>query len=305
MLFRKQFWRRAAISLALHLRNLCSRAPATGEIPLTLSMTTHGTRTLLVHIALESILRSPQRPQRVILWLDDAERFKRLPRSLRRLQRRGLSVRLSENYGPHTKYYAAVQDARLREQPIATADDDIIYPRGWLAGLYEAYRAFPDCINCYRGKELAFEGLRPAPYRQWPLLLSDTPRLSHFPTGVSGVIYPPAFLRRLREAGDGFRQSCPLADDVWLHVNAVRAGFRIRQLAPMWQHYHGVPWTRGSALHKRNVRRTGNDEQILATYSASDLAAIRAALQPGAASLSENGATEPASGHHALGEREQ
>ena len=55
-------------------------------------------------------------------------RIESRPESLRRLERRGLEVRLTQNYGPHTKYYPSLADAIADGLPLVTADDDILYP---------------------------------------------------------------------------------------------------------------------------------------------------------------------------------
>ena len=126
----------------LLLSNRFSRkAVATKEPGAVVSLTTYGRRVGAVHLAIESIARGDTKPSRLILWLDDAALFANLPRPLLRLEHRGLEIRLCKNYGPHKKYYPYVESQKAFPYPLATADDDVIYPRSWLAGLLDAYSA--------------------------------------------------------------------------------------------------------------------------------------------------------------------
>src|SRR5690606_5888706 len=94
----------------------------------TVSLTTHGERISRVHIAIESIAQGNQLPGRIILWLDEPDVLDALPQALRRQAARGLEVRLSSNYGPHTKYFPYVRSEAVHHVPLATADDDVVYP---------------------------------------------------------------------------------------------------------------------------------------------------------------------------------
>ena len=244
------------------------------------SLTTYGPRIDTVHLTIESIGRGQLKPSRLTLWLDDERRFKDLPEGLRRLQARGLEVHLTDNLGPHTKYYPYVASKPHHEVPLVTADDDIVYPRWWLRRLWNAYRAAPEQISCYRAHVVALED--PAqgaardeatirPYRDWPPCGSREPRWRHFATGVSGVIYPPRFLDFMHAQGDAFKAVCPKADDIWLHAMALRAGLRVRQLGRLPRYFEGLPGTHDQGLVHFNSFNGGNDRQIAATYVASDL----------------------------------
>ena len=115
--------------------NLVSRSRLAGGPGPVVSLTTYGTRIRWSHLAIESIARGSLTPSRTGLWLDDEAAFARLPRPLRRLRRRGLEIRLSENLGPHTKYFPFIEASDSFTGPLVTADDDTIYPRFWLERL--------------------------------------------------------------------------------------------------------------------------------------------------------------------------
>jgi hypothetical protein len=235
------------------------------------SLTTHGDRVFTVHLAIESIGRGELRPSRVILWLDDAATFSNLPVGLRRLQKRGLEVRLCKNYGPHTKYYPYVAAENLAAEPLVTADDDILYPSYWLKKLVEAYREFPETVNCYRARVVTVKGRQVMPYYGWTMCTNTESSFRYLATGVSGVIYAPHFLMDIKAAGEAFEDCCPEADDLWLHVQALRSGLKIRQIGKQAIHFPIIPGTQKSALYVGNFRGCdGNDRQIKATYTLED-----------------------------------
>jgi hypothetical protein len=244
------------------------------------SLTTYGPRIDTVHLTIESIGRGRLKPSRLVLWLDDARRFNDLPEGLKRLQARGLEIYLTDNLGPHTKYYPYVASKAHHDAPLVTADDDIVYPRWWLQRLSAAYQAAPDQISCYRAHVVALDAKAGRagggvaailPYGSWPPCDSREPRWRHFATGVSGVIYPPRFLDFMHAEGDAFKACCPKADDIWLHAMALRAGLRVRQIGRLPRYFEGLPGTHDQGLVHFNSFSGGNDRQIAATYVAADV----------------------------------
>lgn len=271
---------RAAFALVyLRLRNLVARGPATGSAPVVVSLTSYGDRIRTVSVAIESIARGKVRPQRLLLWLDNTEQLESRPLSLRRLQRRGLEIRLSHNYGPHTKYYPFVQATARHTVPLVTADDDIIYPSNWLARLVDANRRHPDAISGHWVSIMGVAGDRVADYATWARARDTAVRPANFAPGVSGVIYPPAMLEELKRRGERFLSACPGADDIWLHWVALRAGIPVRQVGAVPHHFPMIPGSQGHALMKTNVGENRNDHWIRGLYSAEDVAAL-ATTQP-------------------------
>lgn len=240
------------------------------------SLTTYGKRAQGVYLAIESIARGNTLPSRLILWLDDGALYANLPKPLLRLKRRGLEIRFCKNYGPHKKYYPYVESQNIFTSPLVTADDDVIYPRSWLAGLLAAHRQFPGYVNCYRARVMMLHAGKIAPYREWPLCASTLPSYRTVATGVSGVIYPIALLEHLKLAGTDFESRCPKADDLWLHVQAIRSGFHIRQIQPEPIHFPMIPGSQETSLYAENcAQEDGNDRQLAVTYEARDLELFR------------------------------
>ena len=240
------------------------------------SLTSYGERMKKVYLTIESIALGNLLPSRLILWLQDENLFRNPPAALARLAKRGVEVRFANNFGPHTKYYPYLEISDTFNSPLVTADDDILYPRDWLEKLVLAFRERPDVVNCYRARVIPFLQNGLAKYNQWELCDSADASFRHFATGVSGVIYPPALLASIKKAGRAFEQCCPRADDIWLHAQALRAGYKVRQFVPKALHFTVRPGTQKTALEdsNRNASDAANDRQAMLTYSEPDLEKI-------------------------------
>lgn len=258
-----------------------SRRPLTGDVPeVVVCMTTYGRRTSFVHLALQSIGSGSARPSRLILFLDDAAKVADPPRGIARLRRRGLEVRYGEDLGPHKKWYPYVTSLPRHTVDMVTADDDTLYPREWLSALRTSVRSTTvPSVHAHRAHRIVVTPAgQLAPYATWGHPEIGTPSHLTFPVGVGGVWYPHAFLERLRETADPdlFMQVTPRADDVWLHLQALRASF-----PAVWtgafpdSAYVAVRGTRTAGLLASNVGGGGNDEQITRAYGSADLGLLQ------------------------------
>ena len=161
------------------------------------SMTSHSTRIPWAHLAIESIARGILKPKRLLLWLSDKEAHDSLPDTLRRLEDRGLEVHYTQDLGPHTKCFPYVASETRLADPLVTADDDIIYPRGWLAALAQAHQSNPAFIYCHRARRIRLNQYHFEPYGSWGPATSTEPHPLNFSIGAAGVIYPANFLHAL------------------------------------------------------------------------------------------------------------
>ena len=259
----------------LRLRNRFDRSQIIGPGGPVVSLTSYGKRVETVYLVIESIASGSLLPSRCILWLDEKPLVDSLPEELRRLQRRGLEIRLCQNYGPHTKYYPYLESSHKCEAPLVTADDDILYPKDWLKRLVGEYHQFPDVVNCHRARVIAMNHDGIAKYESWRHAESTDQSMAHFALGVGGVLYPPRLQERLKQEGNAFLSCCPKADDVWLHVQALRAGFKIRQIAPTAFRLVYIPGSQTLALNHKNLAGGENDRQIATTYRVSDIDRLR------------------------------
>lgn len=226
------------------------------------SLTSHPPRFATLHLALMGLLSQSVRPDRVHLWIAEAD-MDALPDAVRALTRSGLAIAPCAQTGPYKKLLPT-----LRGNPravIVTADDDAYYGRAWLAGLLDAHRADPHTILAYRAHRLRCdkEG-RPLPYRQWDAEIAAGPPCPRtMATGVGGVLYPPDALHR-DVADDALaRRLCPTTDDIWFYLMARRQGTLARKVGRR-ANPHLWLGTQSQALTAANVTGTGNDRQLAA-----------------------------------------
>lgn len=258
----------------LYLRNRWSRDPLLDPSGPVLSMTSQPHRLELVFYTLECIGRGTRKPSRIILWLTDKASCLNPPRTLQRLKSRGLEIRCSEELGPHTKYYPYLDRESDLAVPLVTADDDTLYPRNWMQLLIEAYETDASVIHCYRAHRIRMSEGRLMPYNTWVPCEGRQANHLNFLTGVSGVIYPPRYLKFLKQQGKAFIQSCPFGDDIWLNVNALRSGFKVAQIHADPVLFPDIPGSQKRRLYDFNVTSGQNQVQLRRTYSEADLLAL-------------------------------
>ncbi len=241
------------------------------------SLTTFEPRWARVFYTLESIGAGTLKPSRLVLWVAPSVLRLGIPEQLIRLQRRGLEIRTCEDVGPHKKYFPLVNSLD-RPEPFVTCDDDVLYPVDWLQRLVFASEVHPGCVVAHRARTVQFESSGViSPYERWPHAVSDEPSFLNFAIGIGGVFYPSVMAEALSDAGEGFRVTCPRADDVWLKVISLRAGVCVSQVSGSFLFLIDVPGMRSSGLAKINVLGGGNDEQIAATFEKRDLECLKGA----------------------------
>ena len=262
-------------------RNRAAREPLLGSGSPVVSLTTYEPRWHSVHYAIESIGAGRLRPSRLVLWVAPSVLTLGMPEPLQRQVARGLEIRSCEDLGPHKKYFAMVNEPALGCD-LVTADDDVLYGSDWLAALAAAAQRRPELIHAHRASVMRFDGAGAfRPYREWPACRTTRASPLHFFTGVGGVLYPPAMQAALQRAGDGFRHSCPRADDIWLNAVAWRSGFEVGQVAPFAPLLFEVPGTRAHGLAKENRDSGGNDRQLQSTYTADERRQLQALAHQG------------------------
>jgi len=265
-------------SKVIRMLYLCCRiliGPSlTGSTDTVVALTSYGLRINTSCLAIESIACGSAKPERLILYLAEAERERRLPFLLRRQVRRGLEVVYVRDDRSYKKIVPYAASKRPHDKPLATADDDVLYPSNWLRDLAAAYARRPDAISGFRARRICLDGGKLAPYSSWLPCDDVEPAFRTFLTGVSGIIYPPRFLDHIQDEGKTFRESAPYADDIWLHSLAVRHGFKHHQITPIGQEFWTIPRTQSNALMTMNVDRGANDLQAGRCYQRTEVSRI-------------------------------
>ena len=260
--------------------------PITGDAPVVVSITTYGDRIKHVHYTIQTIANGSSKPQRIILWIGHADTHL-ITMELRDLLRRGLEIRHTTDFGPHTKYYPYCRSAAGspdHELQLVTADDDQLYPTHWLSALIDSAASEPlPVIVAHRAHRIKVENGVVLPYTEWSWEAgSESPSYANFATGVSGVLYPPEFIRRVGDIDSAeFTEFALLADDPWLHSRSVLFKIPTKQVsrsAAVYAEHHPDTQRRLSDI---NVWGGNNDAVVSRIYTRELISAIQSAIQLG------------------------
>jgi len=239
---------------------------------ISISLTSYGKRIDKVFLTIESIFAQKQIEFiSVSLWLSkkDIEK-KKLPSSLKRLERRGLRIKfVDEDIRSYKKIYYEYIERKLNENAIiVTADDDVFYPSSWLNSMYVTHLKNRNSVICHRGhfiKEL--ESNRFDSYTNWTETFEKNPSgLCHYksllPTGVGGVMYPIKSLYGLDKQLEDFLEYCPRADDIWLKLTTLKNNFGAKRILNKNIHFPPVLSLNMKGLELHNINEGGNDIQF-------------------------------------------
>lgn len=216
------------------------------------SMTSFPARIDSVWIAIASLLNQTYKPKKIILWLAE-EQFTehKLPKSLRRLSKRGLEIRYCEDVRPHKKYYYAMKE--FPNDYIITADDDILYPENHVEKLYRASMDKPNTVICTWSHVIATDKAGGfVPYNDWKDDSLEDVSMMLLPVGCNGVLYPP---HSLHEEAFNLEQihKYIYTDDLWLKCMEVLQGTEAWNMDKVPLIYFNVIKSQKSGLWKSNA----------------------------------------------------
>jgi uncharacterized protein (DUF924 family) len=194
------------------------------------SLTAIGARLGTLGKVLHSILNQSLAPDEIFLVVSEEARFldsgvtiESIPGDIAALIEAGsVTLIFAANTGPYRKLVPVLERCRDVDCLIVTADDDTIYPGGWLLHLVEAYEKH-QCVIAYRGRAMRVVGQRFDEYRRWSKVptwrdnFGDVDPRYHglftLATGVFGVVYSPRFFP---DPGllDRLMEIAPLQDDL-------------------------------------------------------------------------------------------
>lgn len=232
------------------------------------SLTTHSKRIYEVFLAVESIMQQTVKPNRIVLWLDEARQNELLPITLQKQIERGLEVRYCKDVGPHTKLVPSLK--LFPDDILVTIDDDTIYEFDMLENLLNSYRQFPQYIHANRAHIIKFTDKGCIDnYNTWEQCttkIGTSPLL--FPTGVGGVLYPPHSLCEEVLNEEAFLRLCPTADDIWFKAMSLLNNKQCYKTPSHNPCYFSIPTMQDIGLYKNNVFGGENDIQIKKVFEA-------------------------------------
>ncbi|MES2608153.1 MAG: hypothetical protein V4544_05450 [Pseudomonadota bacterium] len=190
-----------------------------------ISLTSYPARMQTTWLAIESLLRQEEKPDRVVLNLFEGEFPGRVvPWFIRQQMKRGLEINwCPENLKVFLKVIPAIQ--KFPEAAVVAVDDDIIYPSDRLKNLIAGYREHPDCVIAQEVREIAHHAGVVYPCCEWNFTgwngFIDERKLGPsnilVPEGVTGVLFPPNSLAQIVQNYTLFKELTPTEDDLWLY----------------------------------------------------------------------------------------
>ena len=172
-------------------------------------------------LVLLTLIQQTARPQEIILWLTESDQKLLDPQVERRFTPYGVRVSICDNLKSHKKWLPMIESGHAK--PFVICDDDIVYPRTWLARLLAEERS--DAFVGLRAHRITLDkNGKIKPYTAWKKQMTAVfqPSPLTFVTGGAGAIIDPQRIpSRFLDRAE-ILSKCPTADDVWL--NAIHNG---------------------------------------------------------------------------------
>jgi len=230
---------------------------------LIVSLTTYPKRFNIVYLTIESLMNQTIKPDKIILWLSKEElNDEELPRNILKLKLRGLDIRIvDENLRSYKKLVYSLKEFSCCN--IITCDDDTIYPKFFVEGLYNKIKISPNNVIAYRCSLIEkLENNKLQPYLSWRSPQTNQPSFSLFPTGVGGILYPPNSLHSTVVKKELFLQLSPSSDDIWFKAMALLNNTKTVMVRKKSIEFPLIPNSQHDALWHTNVVDNKNDEQL-------------------------------------------
>ncbi|MBP8959661.1 MAG: hypothetical protein KBG40_04475 [Bacteroidales bacterium] len=226
------------------------------------SLTTFPARINKVWLAIESILRQKEKPDKIILWLYEGEfnGKESLPKILLKLERRGLEIRFcDENLKPHNKYFYTMQE--FPEANVITVDDDMFYPPDLIEKLKNFHQIYPNCIISTIIRKIIVNGGIIMPYGEWTILRTNTlPSYSLLTMGVGGALFPSESINKEVFNLSELKERALTADDLWLKVMSLKNETKVVGIAGEFvKNYVPIIFKNNKRLMDINIGEGEND----------------------------------------------
>ena len=204
------------------------------------SMKSYPARIRHAWLAIESLFRQNRSGYIVVLVLVQSQ-FPggRLPRSITRLVKRGLTILWIQEDGKSFDHLWPAYSAYPKAS-IISVDDDKFFPPNLVSTLCNHSESAPGTIIGARGWEMITQDGRVKFGAGWVRAGSQSPSLKLFMPPGNGSLYPPGSLPKDTGDHDLRRTICPNADDVWYWAMARIAGVQSMCLGlpahrPIWK----------------------------------------------------------------------
>lgn len=169
------------------------------------------------------------------------------------------------NSGPYRKILPWIAAHGGTRRLVVTADDDTLYPQGWLARLL-AVRQEAGAVAAWTAHPILRRGRGLAGYGRWfGAAQPEGAALALLPIGKDGVLYAGTDFPEGVADLDTALRIAPTADDLWLRWHMARAGVKV-QFAGQGQPLAEV--ARGGPSLWRDFNRQGGNDAVIAALEA-------------------------------------
>lgn len=249
------------------------RRLATLTAPVRVALTTYPARADTAAAAIESITKGQICTPRAVTLVLAEDEFpdRKVPPSLSCLD--GVDILwTSTNMRSFNKLVPVL--SRYPDDVIVTVDDDGLCPPWWLGRLLAAHRRYPRTVVAYRAWWVGLDQGRLLPYESWgkPTRRATGPRV--FPTGVGGVLYPPASLDPTVANWPLAHRLAPGTDDVWFWAMRILAGTPAVSLTGRFTDFKPVTRSKQGSLYLANCAGGQNDLNLHNVYQHFDLGRV-------------------------------
>ena len=189
------------------------------EEDLVVSLTSFPKRIKYVWLTIETLLRQRVLPSKIALYLSKCQfpnEHLDLPKSIIKLQKRGLDIRfVDDDLRSHKKYLYAMRD--FPDKCVITVDDDCLYPEDIIEALWKTHVRYPNSIVGNWAKQIY-----PCipKYEHWPAIKGEHVHYDYLFVGCAGILYPPESLHYDAFNIGLIKKLAFTADDIWLSCMA-------------------------------------------------------------------------------------
>jgi len=226
--------------------------------------------------AVESVLRSSIRPDKIVLYLADPQfPGREIPSVLAALRCDTFEIRFcKEDIRSYKKLIPALED--FPDDIIITVDDDVDYNKNMIKKLLWTHKKYPDAIVSHRVRRIQLG----KPYIKWKvcrglkhLFRASRPSFSNLQIGNGGVLYPPRSLKPEMLDSKLFMKIAPTVDDIWFWAAAAAQGTKVAPVLSGYTRPRDLGKPKEIRLQSTNwAKKSGRDvnrevlEEILEKY---------------------------------------
>jgi hypothetical protein len=198
---------------------------------LVVSLTSFPERISEVKYTVYSLLTQTVIPEKIILWLATSQFPNEkidLPKEILEFTQFNFEIRFCEDFGSYKKLIPTME--LFPDHYIVTADDDLYYNKRWLEKLWNEHLRHPNELVCHYAAKITFDkwgGI--LPYSKWKMgIKSKQSSFMIFPCCGGGALFHKQLMASEIVEKELFFKLCPLADDIWFYIMAVRNNIPVR-----------------------------------------------------------------------------